>query len=196
MKTYKDIHGWFNFSDFYDQIFDEFKDKKDIIFVEVGVWLGKSIIYMANKIKNHKSHIKLYGVDNFIGNENPNPRGNVAETKKISEDKFDGNFYSEYSQNLVDCGVRDFIFDISQPSSKAVETFDENSIDFIFIDGDHHYNSISNDLKIWYPKVKKGGVFSGHDRIHPGVSKALKEFSKKHKLEYKNVSKSSWMIRK
>jgi hypothetical protein len=56
------------------------------------------------------------------------------------------------------------------------------SLDFVFIDADHGYEGCLRDLRAWYPKVKPGGIFSGHDyenTSYPkfGVTQAVKEFA-------------------
>ena len=196
MKTYKDVHGWFNFPDFYDQVFKEFKNKDEALFVEMGVWLGKSVIYMADKIKKHNHNITFVAIDNFKGNENPNPVGGLATPTQISNEKYDGDFYDVFYQNLVDCGVEDFVQPKRMNSLEAVKDFGDETIDFVFIDGDHHYNAVIKDLNVWYPKVKKGGIFSGHDIKHVGVIKALSEFCRENKVKKTPVSKTCWMIRK
>ena len=120
----------------------------------------------------------------------------IQLTKKLSNELYEGNFYKKYNQNVIDCEVRDFIIDIQKPSIEAVKEFEDNSIDFMFIDGDHHYNAVIKDLNLWYPKIKRGGIFSGYDIGHPGVIKALNEFTKKYDLKYLPISKSSWKIQK
>lgn len=52
------------------------------------------------------------------------------------------------------------IRDISINASKL---FDDDFFDFIYIDANHSYESVLEDLKLWYPKVKTGGIISGHD---------------------------------
>lgn len=45
----------------------------------------------------------------------------------------------------------------------ASDYFCEESVDFIYIDADHKYDSVRDDLAAWYPKLKVGGVFCGDD---------------------------------
>jgi hypothetical protein len=54
-----------------------------------------------------------------------------------------------------------------------------NSLDLLYIDGDHSFEGVKKDLEAWYPKVKPGGVIAGHDFINPayGVSQAVGEFT-------------------
>ena len=49
---------------------------------------------------------------------------------------------------------------------KSVETakrFKDESIDFIYIDANHTYKAVMDDVTAWTPKVKKGGIIGGHD---------------------------------
>jgi hypothetical protein len=53
----------------------------------------------------------------------------------------------------------------------------------VYIDAQHHYDAVKQDIHLWYPKVKGGGVISGHDYLDGklasglyGVKKAVDEF--------------------
>lgn len=52
------------------------------------------------------------------------------------------------------------------------------SIIFCYIDADHSYTGVTNDINAWYPKMKSGGVMAFHDYLNPnyGVKKAVDEF--------------------
>ena len=60
-------------------------------------------------------------------------------------------------------GLDNFVNVIESDSSEAASKFEDESVDFIFIDADHRYSSIKKDLTSWYPKVKEDGIFCGHD---------------------------------
>jgi predicted O-methyltransferase YrrM len=45
----------------------------------------------------------------------------------------------------------------------VVDKFEDNSIDFIYIDGDHSYNAVKQDLEMYLPKLKDNGIIGGHD---------------------------------
>lgn len=53
-------------------------------------------------------------------------------------------------------------------SANSVQFFDDNSLDFVYIDGNHKLDFIMEDLTLWYPKVKPGGYVFGHDIVCPG----------------------------
>lgn len=74
--------------------------------------------------------------------------------------------------------------------NEFVKFFPNNFFDFIYIDANHKYEEVKNDIELWYPKLKKGGIFSGHDYIDRidlhcefGVKSAVNEFGKNNKLE-------------
>lgn len=56
------------------------------------------------------------------------------------------------------------------------KTIKEETVDFIYIDGNHQYSSVIEDLRTWYPKIKKNGMMCGHDLGWGSVASALVEF--------------------
>lgn len=53
-------------------------------------------------------------------------------------------------------------------SQQAVAQFADNSLCFVYVDGNHESPHPSNDLRFWYPKLIHGGIMAGHDFICPG----------------------------
>lgn len=62
------------------------------------------------------------------------------------------------------------------PSIKYAEKVTPESIDFIYIDGNHQYTSVKEDLTTWATKIKPEGIIAGHDYGWHPVRKALDEF--------------------
>lgn len=52
---------------------------------------------------------------------------------------------------------------IGQESTVAATFFPDGFFDFVYIDAGHNYNSVFKDLRAWWPKLKNGGLFAGHD---------------------------------
>ena len=52
---------------------------------------------------------------------------------------------------------------IRKRSMDALEDFEDNSLDFVFIDGNHTFEYVVNDIAEWTKKVRVGGIISGHD---------------------------------
>ena len=61
------------------------------------------------------------------------------------------------------------------------------SVDLVFIDADHGYIGCSADIREYTPKVKPGGILSGHDIDYPGVNSAVKKYVKKYDVGPNNV---------
>ena len=91
----------------------------------------------------------------------------------------------------------------SELASKCVE---DESLDFVYIDGNHSFDFITQDLQFWFPKVRKGGILSGHDYGMRSVRAAVDTFAKFHrsfvqhtdkeKEEAKSPNKVSWVMEK
>lgn len=60
-------------------------------------------------------------------------------------------------------------------SWQMAQSVKDEELDFVFIDADHEYQSVVNDIWAWTPKLKPGGMLSGHDTHFEGVRRALLE---------------------
>jgi len=69
----------------------------------------------------------------------------------------------------------------------------DESLDFVFIDADHGYEYVKEDINAWYPKVRNGGLVSGHDyqRKHLGTIRAVDEFAEIHGYKI-TVDETNW----
>lgn len=93
-----------------------------------------------------------------------------------------------HEQNLVDTIVRLHPFRdrteiLRMLSQDATNNFLNDSLDFVYIDGNHAYKYVLKDIKNWYPKIRKGGIIAGHDFLDGniqqgefGVRQAVTEF--------------------
>jgi predicted O-methyltransferase YrrM len=95
------------------------------------------------------------------------------------------NKYTQSDLNNQYCDVFKRFFEqnnikiIREFSHVASSFFPDNFFDFIYIDADHSKQGCYQDLVHWYPKVKKGGIISGHDYIsreHTIVNGHIVEF--------------------
>jgi hypothetical protein len=72
---------------------------------------------------------------------------------------------------------------IRKKSAEAAAEIEDASLDLVYIDAEHTYEAVKEDIASWLPKVKAGGWIGGHDYDHPnesqkklwGVKKAVDE---------------------
>jgi len=57
---------------------------------------------------------------------------------------------------------------IKEFSTDAAKKFPDNSLDFVYIDGNHSFPYVIADLQAWSRKVRPGGIISGHDYYNTG----------------------------
>jgi hypothetical protein len=90
---------------------------------------------------------------------------NIAEGYNDSSNQlyFDYNIYSEAIKNIK--GLEDRGLMIRATSEKASTIFNKSSLDFAYIDANHAYDYVKQDIELWWPKIKKGGYLCGHDYI-------------------------------
>jgi len=69
---------------------------------------------------------------------------------------------------------------IKDSSNVAVEQFRDDSLDFVYIDANHSYKKVLEDISIWAKKVKTNGIISGHDTHRIDVLQAVIDYSIKH----------------
>ena len=163
--------------------------------VEVGVWKGEFSDFL---LKNWKGE-KLYSVDpwrNFTNDE-------YKDEMNIKQLEFD-KIHDDVAKILSIHGKRSEI--IRDVSIKAALHFEDESLDFVYLDGRHHYEGVKEDIEYWFPKVKAGGILCGHDYLdtiigetHFGVKTAVDEYSVESGLKVIVTDKDeypSWFILK
>jgi hypothetical protein len=101
--------------------------------------------------------------------------------------------YAEAQQRLAAFGERSVIW--RKTSTEAAELLDPHSIDFVYLDARHDYESVKLDLEQWYGKVRAGGIIAGHDYLDGrlifgvfGVKSAVDEFFGSLDLPVKSTS--------
>lgn len=80
---------------------------------------------------------------------------------------------------------------VIKDSMQASEDFPDGHFDYIYIDAEHDKLSVLKDLMAWFPKLKRGGIISGHDCTVEGVKAAVNEF-----LQKTEFFMDDWMMKK
>jgi hypothetical protein len=89
--------------------------------------------------------------------------------------------YQAAVRNLSGCDVEY----IRKTSVEAAKDISDLSLDFVYIDGLHDFDSVMTDIITWVPKVKSGGIVSGHDyyRFYKyGVIPAVDAYTRAHNI--------------
>jgi len=159
---FEHVKGWFSFSLVYQRVVKEAPDPAH--FVEIGCWQGRSASFMAVEIANSGKKITFDCVDTWLGS------ADMQDHKEIVE----GTLFDIFMTNTA--RVAHLINVVRLPSVEAAKRYENDSLDFIFIDADHAYNCVHADIEAWYPKLKPGGVIAGDDAQGKGVDRAVREF--------------------
>jgi len=79
-------------------------------------------------------------------------------------------------------------------SLQAAGDFGNASLDFVYIDANHQYESVVSDINAWWPKVKMGGALCGHDYFtFGGVKQAVDEWAKENNI-YVFSTRPDWWV--
>jgi hypothetical protein len=124
-----------------------FKDQGYKVGAEIGVYFGHFSETLC------KAGLKLYAIDPWkIYGDYNNPRGQAREDVQYEGAKARLASY--------DCTI------IRKTSMEALADIPDGSLDFVYIDANHMFPYVAQDIYFWEKKVRKGGCVSGHDFIH------------------------------
>ena len=164
---------------------------KDLVGVELGVFRAENLCSLLQKCPNIKT---LYGIDKFepytdsITAYETERYAAVIDIKEIEHIKLTAHHNIKYS------GMSHKAVLIEKDTSEAVKKFKDESLDFIFMDAYLDYKQAFRELHEWYPKVKKGGIFAGHDAFSPSIQKAVEQFRKEQNINNTlSVSNNTWI---
>jgi predicted O-methyltransferase YrrM len=128
-------------------------------FVEIGTFKGRSAAYLSVEIINSGKNIKLHTVDHY------------EQSRDLSADSREN--YAEVLNNLEP--VKNIVNIINMKSVDAAKLYDDESLEFVYIDASHDYHSVKEDILAWFNKVKIGGIIGGDDYGWEGVKRAVQE---------------------
>ena len=176
-----------------ESFLEEVSRKKPKVFLEIGVFHGvtaRNVCELLYKI--HKNDFKYVGLDLFgVSEENENetiPSTNFSNPLK----KFYYNFIKRqdpYSFAAVSELLNKFkenIHLIQGNSNKILPKMDMSKVDYVFLDGGHHYNTVKNDLTNCIKVILNGGTVLCDDynlSYAPGVKQAIDEFVNLNKFK-------------
>lgn len=129
-----------------DELPEFFKQMGYKIGAEVGVYKGEYAELFC------KEGMKMFVVD---------PWHSYAGAGRSQKRQERQDFLYGHTQRLLkkynDCTI------IRKASADAVKDFKDGSLDFVYIDGDHSFKHVAQDIYNWNYKIRKGGCVAGHD---------------------------------
>ena len=157
----------------WDAIAQRFPPDAKLRGAEVGVWKGQCSAALLSRLLN----LTLYMIDRWESySQKERKLDSVSKMPTVDQATFDAA-EALARKEVRPFGRRAVIWKTS--SREAVEQFDEGSLDFVFVDGDHSYEGVRDDIKLWRSKIKPGGWICGHDYTRegkrPGVTRAVDE---------------------
>ena len=141
--------------------------------IEIGTCRAESTAYFLEKCPNIDL---LTTIDPYKGYQDWNG--------EITQEVLD-KFMAVAQKNLKPFGERvQMIRETSLDAATKIKTItDSAEFDFIFVDGDHSYEATLADCEAYYPLLKKGGLFCGHDYSSiDAVYRAVNDFRDKNKI--------------
>ena len=134
------------------------RGKKDIVMAEIGMFKGQS----TQLILDNFDVKKYIAIDPF---ENYDEYHEESIEPHLSEDLYSEMLkkFSEYPNIYI---KKDYAHNV-------VNNIKDQSLDVCYIDGNHAYKYVLQDIIDWFPKIKEGGILMGDDIVVKDVRKAL-----------------------
>jgi len=173
-RQWYEIDGWFNWRSAQEEAVKRFADGSR--FVEVGIYLGRSICSLAEVVERSGKQITVLGVDTCQGSGPEGSREKDFHGDAVQQGG--GTFAGALHKNILDCGFADKVQLIISDSVAAAGLFPDGSLDWVHLDARHDCASVKADIEAWLRKIKPGGWLSGDDfneEKWPGVVKAVRE---------------------
>lgn len=124
---------------------------------EIGCWQGRSARAIADNTLG-----TLFAIDHFQG---------APEIQHLLQGRGPHWLLKTFLMNTID---RENVVVIRKPSHQAAVLLSGMDFDMVFIDGDHDYQTVKDDIAWWSPLIHSGGILCGHDyRDAPGVEQAV-----------------------
>jgi len=141
----------------------------ELVGIEIGTSCAESTYLLLDKCPNIKKLITIDPYKQFEDWIGTITQENLDKQKEVA------------SNNLKGFGDRVEMWTMT--SDKAAKKFKPESMDFIFVDGDHSYEGVKKDCETYYPFLKKGGFFCGHDYgFLPDVKRGIDDFRKENRI--------------
>jgi hypothetical protein len=170
-----------------------FPTQPSVLGAEIGVHQG---IHSLKMLKSHHG-LKLVGVD--LWELHSRLQTSYLESPGTLPERFKDErqallWRQEAERALTLYGPRSELFCESSVDNSC--RWPEGFFDFVYIDADHSYEACIMDIRMWWPKIRQGGIMAGHDYGEFGVPQALDEAFPGGVYANRGAKGRCWMIEK
>lgn len=150
------------------------------LILELGVWKGRSVIFMAQELQRRELDAAVIAVDTWLGSREHWVRDHHFPHLGLMHGH--PTLYLQFLGNILHTGVQDYVVPLPLDSLNAALVIRHFQIvpGVIHLDGGHEYETVLADLNAWWPVLSPGGVFIGDDYYTdgqwPGVIQAYGDF--------------------
>jgi predicted O-methyltransferase YrrM len=158
------IPGWFHHG---SKILELLEQRRPTVCVELGTWQGASAVPIARMIQRWGGTLTC--VDTWSGQLDQH--GGALPGPPV--------MLLSAARAMVDAGVHANVRLIPARTTEAAKVWN-TPIDFLYVDADHSYAGVCDDLEAWWPHVRSGGLVVGDDygnAIYSGVKMAWDWFA-------------------
>jgi hypothetical protein len=151
------------------------KMPKRSVCAEIGVWKGDFSARILKFVKPTRLHL----IDPWIAESGEEYRG-ARYGERVTQEEMDG-LYQEVRERFEEAAWQGIVSFHRSTSAEAAPLFPEEYFDWVYVDGNHRYKFVKQDLELFLPKVKPGGYIAGDDYgsvgwWEDGVTRAVDEF--------------------
>jgi hypothetical protein len=166
---------------------------KNGIIIEIGVYGGASILPIEDICLTNNN--KIYGIDPWEDQNFSIVNGLPVAPERIAEMTKNLKYARLNLEDIIaELNYKNITL-LKSTSKIEINKFENNSVDLVFIDGDHSYNFVYNDMSSWIEKIKPGCTLCGDDFGWATVKAAVVDFCNKNKLKY-TVAGGKWFTTK
>lgn len=180
-------HGWFDPTNqtFLDTAIAQREVK---CAVELGVWLGSSAMFIANRLPEG-GH--LYAIDTWDGG----PEAEDVYRKHYNSQL--SRLWPQFLSNVIHADLSHKITPLKMTTLQGAEVL-KNRIfpDLVYVDACHLEEFVYADINAWYPFVKENGLICGDDYLIPSVARAVDRFAKERGIERRVYGRLWWFVPK
>jgi predicted O-methyltransferase YrrM len=160
---WRELEGHFTWPGYYASLARELP--ADPVVVELGTYKGQSAACLGVELANAGRRALMVLVD-------VDPSACVETDHAVERLRHErGGSHRIQVHNLL--------------SWDAAALFPDRSVDFVMVDADHGFESVSRDIEAWWPKIRRGGIMAGHDLSdeYPGVLRAVVEHFERFEVD-------------